>query len=76
MKHATSAALDDLEPLLAELRMLPGLTEKSRGVFYRRFSLPDSANPEGISASGKHGVLEIAIPKRAETKARRIDVAA
>ncbi len=36
MKHATVAALDRLEPLLAELRALPGLREKSRGVFYRK----------------------------------------
>ena len=35
MKHATASALDRLEPLLAELRELPALTEKSRGVFYR-----------------------------------------
>lgn len=36
MKHASPAALDALEPLLAELRALAGLVEKSRGVFYRR----------------------------------------
>lgn len=36
MKHASSASLDVLEPLLAELRVVPGLLEKSRGVFYRR----------------------------------------
>ena len=36
MKHATSAALDDLAPLLEALRVLPGLKEKSRGVFYWR----------------------------------------
>lgn len=36
MKHATPAALDALEPLLGELRALAGLTETSRGVFYRR----------------------------------------
>ena len=34
MKHAGPAALDALEPLLAALRALPGLTEKKRGVFY------------------------------------------
>ena len=34
----------------------------------------DSANPEGITASGRHGVLEIAIPKRPETTPRRIQV--
>lgn len=36
MKHASAAALDTLEPLLAHLRTLAGLTERSRGVFYRR----------------------------------------
>lgn len=35
MKHAGPAALDRLEPLLTRLRALPGLEEKSRGVFYR-----------------------------------------
>jgi hypothetical protein len=36
VRHATPAALDDLEELLVRLRELPGLTEKSRGTFYRR----------------------------------------
>lgn len=49
--------------------------ERSYGSFYRRFALPDSANAEGISASGKHGVLEISIPKKPETTPRRIEVA-
>ncbi len=35
MKHAGAAALDRLEPLLAQLRSLAGLKEKSRGAFYR-----------------------------------------
>lgn len=48
--------------------------ERAHGVFYRRFALPDSANPEGISATGKHGVLEIVIPKQPETTPRRIEV--
>jgi HSP20 family protein len=48
--------------------------ERSRGLFYRRFALPDSANPDGISASGKHGVLQIVIPKRPETTPRRIKI--
>ncbi|GAB2653779.1 Hsp20/alpha crystallin family protein [Arenimonas aestuarii] len=48
--------------------------ERAHGVFYRRFALPDSANPEGVTATGKHGVLEIAIPKRPETTPRRIQV--
>lgn len=36
MKHATAAALDRLDALLDDLRALPGLTETSRGVFYRK----------------------------------------
>lgn len=48
--------------------------ERSRGVFHRRFALPDSADPEGISATGKHGVLEISIPKRPETTPRKIEI--
>ena len=50
--------------------------ERTHGLFYRRFSLPDSANPEQISATGKHGVLEIVIPKRAETTPRKIEIKA
>ena len=34
MKHATAAALDQLEGLLGQVRALAGLKEKSRGVFY------------------------------------------
>lgn len=48
--------------------------ERQHGVFYRRFALPDSANPDGITASGKHGVLQIDIPKKPETTPRRITV--
>lgn len=36
MKHASPQALDTLEVLLAELRALGGLSERSRGVFYRK----------------------------------------
>jgi hypothetical protein len=36
MKHAGPAALEAMEPLLAQLRTIDGLTEKSPGTFYRR----------------------------------------
>lgn len=36
MKHAGVAALDQLEPLLDRLRALGGMTERVRGVFYRK----------------------------------------
>jgi HSP20 family protein len=48
--------------------------ERSRGVFHRRFALPDSADADGITATGRHGVLEIAIPKKPETTPRRISI--
>ena len=50
--------------------------ERSHGLFYRRFALPDSADADGIRAAGKHGVLEISIPKKPETTPRRINIAA
>ena len=36
MRHATPIVLDALEPLLAQLRHSDGVTERKRGVFYRR----------------------------------------
>lgn len=35
MKHAGARALEALEPLLEELRTIPGLVERKRGTFYR-----------------------------------------
>ncbi|MFN3310898.1 MAG: Hsp20/alpha crystallin family protein [Thermomonas sp.] len=48
--------------------------ERRYGMFHRRFALPDSADPEAITARGYNGVLEISIPKRPETTPRRIHV--
>lgn len=48
--------------------------ERARGTFYRRFSLPDSANPDKIEAKGKDGVLRIVIPKQEKVQPRRITV--
>lgn len=48
--------------------------ERRYGMFHRRFALPDSADADGITASGRNGVLEISIPKRPETTPRRIQV--
>ena len=36
MRHARDADLDRLTSLLAQVRALPGLIEKKRGVFYRK----------------------------------------
>lgn len=52
MRHARDADLDRLEDLLAQLRTLPGLTEKKRGVFYRksRGFLHFHEDPKGLFA--------------------------
>ena len=49
-------------------------TERVHGVFHRRFALPDSADPDRITASGRNGVLQIVIPKKPETTPRKIQV--
>ncbi|MDH5190847.1 MAG: Hsp20/alpha crystallin family protein, partial [Gammaproteobacteria bacterium] len=48
--------------------------ERAFGTFYRRFSLPDTANPEKISAKNKNGVLEISIAKQEKGLARKIEI--
>ena len=50
--------------------------ERHSGKFLRRFTLPDSANLESITAKHTHGVLEVTIPKQAKLQPRRIEVAA
>jgi HSP20 family protein len=48
--------------------------ERFSGSFMRRFTLPDSADLEKISAKTKDGVLELVIPKTEKNKPKRIDV--
>lgn len=57
MRHARSDTLDELEPLLGALRAVPGLVERSRGVFYRRSRayLHFHEDPTGIYADLRHG---------------------
>ena len=50
--------------------------ERTRGSFYRRFALPDTADVENISAKGSHGVLEVVIPKQEKAQPRRVTVEA
>ena len=48
--------------------------ERIRGTFYRRFSLPDTADTDTIKARGKDGVLEITVPKHEKVQPRKITV--
>jgi hypothetical protein len=57
MRHATSEGLNQLEPLLAQLRLVPGLVEKNRGTFYRksRAFLHFHEDPSGLHADVRFG---------------------
>lgn len=48
--------------------------ERGWGTFERRFTLPSDLDGAGISASYAAGVLTIRLPKRAEAKARTIEI--
>lgn len=71
MRHATPAALDQLEDLLAILRGLPGLREKNRGSFYRgsRAFLHFHEDPAGLFADVR--VNDVFERFRVTTKAER-----
>ena len=48
--------------------------ERQTGRFSRSFTLPETADAEGITAKGENGSLEIAIPKIAKAQPRKIQV--
>ncbi len=50
--------------------------ERVSGRFQRRFTLPETADADGIKAKSSNGILEISIPKQATAQARRITVEA
>ena len=50
--------------------------ERVSGKFYRRFTLPETADAEGIAARNANGILEVTIPKLPEVQPRRITVEA
>lgn len=57
MRHATTETLEEIEPLLERLRSVPGLIEKSPGVFYRRSKafLHFHEDPSGLHADVRFG---------------------
>jgi HSP20 family protein len=53
-----------------------GRFERFAGTCVRRFTLPEDANAEAISARSIHGVLELTIQKQPKPEPRRITVEA
>ncbi len=50
--------------------------ERAYGSFTRSFTLPNTVSAEGATADYRNGVLRVTLPKREETKARRIEIKA
>jgi len=50
--------------------------ERVSGEFKRSFSLPDTADPNGITANYRNGVLKITITKEEKTAPKRIKIKA
>ena len=48
--------------------------ERAYGAFTRSFTLPQTVSAEGANAEYRNGVLRVTLPKREETKARRIEI--
>lgn len=48
--------------------------ERNYGSFTRSFTLPQTVSAEGATAEFNNGLLRVSLPKREETKARKIEV--
>ena len=48
--------------------------ERSYGTFARSFTLPPTVTVEGAKAEFNNGVLTVSLPRREETKARKIEI--
>lgn len=48
--------------------------ERSYGSFSRSFTLPQTVTAEGATADFENGILRVSLPKREETKARKIEI--
>jgi len=48
--------------------------ERAYGSFARSFTLPQTVTAEGATAEFNNGILHVSLPKREETKARKIEI--
>lgn len=50
--------------------------ERVSSTFCRRFNIPETADAERIEAEGRHGVLQITLPKQEKVQKRKITIKA
>jgi HSP20 family protein len=74
MEHGVLSIKGERPAENAEQRAGYKRVERPRGTFYRRFSLPDTADAERVSASTRNGVLQVVIPKQERLQPRKIEV--
>ena len=58
----------------AKTRSTVHINERFEGAFHRVLTLPDDADPEGVEASYRDGVLHVVIRRKASAQPRRITV--
>jgi HSP20 family protein len=68
-KRATAAEKENKETTVYR-------QERFSGEFLRTLSLPDSVDPEAITAQAKNGVVTLILPKKAALQPRRVEVRA
>jgi HSP20 family protein len=76
MENGVLSVAGERHPALDESANGVRRIERVSGKFFRRFTLPETANAEEISARSGNGILEVAIPKQAVVQPRRITVEA
>ncbi|MDD7416053.1 MAG: Hsp20/alpha crystallin family protein [Treponemataceae bacterium] len=79
-REITIASVDDAKEEKKEAKEEVKATylvkERVASHFSRSFTLPDDIDPEGVNAKFQNGLLTITIPRKAESKARRIAISA
>lgn len=79
-REITIASIDDAKEEKKEAKEEVKATylvkERVATHFSRSFTLPDDIDSEGVNAKFQNGLLTITIPRKAESKARRIAISA
>lgn len=79
-REITIASVDDAKEEKKEAKEEVKATylvkERVASHFSRSFTLPDDIDSEGVNAKFQNGLLTITIPRKAESKARRIAISA
>jgi hypothetical protein len=74
MKHASPSTLDRASDLLEQIRQLPGLREKSPGIFYAQAGafLHFHEDPAGLFADLKQGRAWVRYPVNTKAEKKRL----